>query len=472
MSSIFRKQFFMYMGSLIVSFILLGTGLTKAFSSYFVELKKDMLIEQGEKISNVFKQAYYFGGIFYNKERLNSEIEILDEYLDASFLYVDNNFDIYIVSNDIDSKWLGQKLNSKSIESVMNGEIITIEGTMSGIFQKPVFTVGYPVNVDNNIRGAIFMNTPMTELQETMYDAYSIILLFMCIACIIGFILIYISSKKISRPLLEMNNAAKIISSGDFEKRLNVKSNDEIGQLADSFNEMAESLYEQERRRREFISNISHDLRSPLTSMRGFLQAIIDGTIPEEKQEHYLNIILDESERLAILANNILDINKLEEPEKKLEITEFDLNELIRKTVFNFETRVINKNISMKITFAEDKTIVKADYEKIQRVIYNLIDNSVKFTDNDGKITIETSLKENKVFVSVKDTGRGISLEDQKRIFDRFYKVDASRGEDKKGSGLGLSIVKEFIKAHGENITLKSELNKGCEFKFSLKTVK
>lgn len=467
MNSIFKKQFFIYTGVLVVSFVLLGTGLTQAFRSYFVAQKKGMLIEQGKKISRVFEQAYYFGGM-YNKDKLNNEITILDEYLDASFLYVGKDNKILMISNDLNTTWLGKTLDLENIKSVMQGKVTQTQGNMGGIFEKPVLTVGYPVRIGDETIGAIFMNSPMIELQQTMSDAYKIIIVFVIIANLIGFVLIYIFSKKISKPLLEMNNAAKIISSGDFEKRLSVKNKDEVGQLADSFNEMAESLYNQEKRRREFISNISHDLRSPLTSMRGFLQAIIDGTIPEEKQQHYLNIILDESERLAILANNILDINKLEEPEKKLNLTKFDLNDLIRKTIYNFETRVMNKSINLTLTFAEEKTFVNADYEKIQRVIYNLVDNAVKFVDIGGLISIETRIKEKKVYVSVKDNGKGISFENQKRIFDRFYKVDHSRGEDKKGSGLGLAIVKEFIKAHGENVTIKSEPDKGCEFIFSL----
>lgn len=467
MSSIFRKQFIFYTGSLVISFVLLGTGLTQAFGSYFVGQRKDMLIEQGEKISKVFEQAYYFGGI-YNKDKLNSEIVILDDYLDASFIYLDNSYKILIVSNDISTTWLGQTLDLEEIKTAMDGKIIYFQGNMGGIFKKPVFTVGYPIVVEGHTLGVIFMNSPLTELQQTMRDGYKIILMFMFIAVIIGFILIYISSKKISQPLLEMNKVAKIISNGDFEKRVTIRCTDEIGQLADSLNEMAESLYKQEQRRREFVSNISHDLRSPLTSMRGFLQAIIDGTIPPEKQQHYLNIVLDESERLAVLANNILDINKLEEPGSKLNLVDFDLNELIRKTMSSFESRVLEKSININVTFSEEITIVNADYEKIQRVIYNLVDNAIKFTDLNGEISIITKLKDKKVYVTVKDNGRGISFEDQKRIFDRFYKVDASRGEDKKGSGLGLSIVKEFIKAHGENISLKSEINQGCEFVFTL----
>lgn len=471
MRSFFNKLFLFYMIILISSLMVLTMGLTKAFNLYFESQKKDMLVEQGEKIVKVLEQSYYWGG-FFDKEKLNREIEILDEYLDASFIYFDSNYKISIISNDIDSKWLGQNVASYEIKEAVEGNIIETEGCLGGIFKKPVLTVGYPVTVNGKIIGAIFMNAPLTELQKMADGAYKIILYITFAVGVIGFIVIYIYSKKITKPLREMNNVAKVIANGHFEKRISVKGSDEIAQLAQSLNDMAGSLNEQEKRRREFISNISHDLRSPLTSMKGFVQAIIDGTIPPEKQEHYLKIVLDESERLESLANNIININNLENKETELNLSDFDINELIKKIVFNFETRVSSKKINLRVTFQEKSIYVRADYEKIQRVIYNLLDNAVKFTDVGGEIFLETNIKDKKALIYVRDNGRGISEDDKKRIFDRFYKADISRGEDKKGSGLGLSIVKNFIVAHGEIITLNSELNKGSEFYFSLPLVK
>ena len=339
---------------------------------------------------------------------------------------------------------------------------------MGGIFNEPMLSIGRPMNINEQYIGTIFINTPVTDLFLTVEKAYQIIMLFTIFAIIGAFILVYLFSKKITLPLIEISNAAKIMAGGDFKKRVYINSKDDIGQLANVLNDMAESLDEQEKRRREFISNISHDIRSPLTSMKGFLEAIIDGTIPEEKKEKYINIVLEETERLTVLANNILDINKLEDMDNQNKNVSFDINELIRRIIISFEARAINKSLDIKISFAEKETFVFADLEKIQRVVYNLIDNAIKFIENEKCIYISTNVKNNKVFVSIKDEGPGISLEDQKRIFDRFYKADYSRGKDKKGSGLGLSIVKEFILSQGETIELKSELNKGSEFVFSL----
>ena len=468
MNTLFKKQFIMQSFVLIISFALLGAGLTKAFSSFFVEQKKDLLVEQSKKISKTFKQAYFLDGR-YGLLALQNEIEILEEYLNASFIFIDDKDNIKIISTDIDSKWYNKKVDFKKIlEENKNENYYEIKGNMGGIFNEPMLSIGRPMNINEQYIGTIFINTPVTDLFLTVEKAYQIIMLFTIFAIIGAFILVYLFSKKITLPLIEISNAAKIMAGGDFKKRVYINSKDDIGQLANVLNDMAESLDEQEKRRREFISNISHDIRSPLTSMKGFLEAIIDGTIPEEKKEKYINIVLEETERLTVLANNILDINKLEDMDNQNKNVSFDINELIRRIIISFEARAINKSLDIKISFAEKETFVFADLEKIQRVVYNLIDNAIKFIENEKWIYISTNVKSNKVFVSIKDEGPGISLEDQKRIFDRFYKADYSRGKDKKGSGLGLSIVKEFILSQGETIELKSELNKGSEFVFSL----
>lgn len=483
--SIFAKQFAVYMGTIIISFTIVGFVLVNMFESYFINQKTNALVEQGRKIANSYVNFHYGTATviqrpngamsFKTIDRMPfiNDLQTLNTYLGASCFIINENFEVTAYTKDISSLSLEQVLDVAEMSPVLNGELVVIKGNPGGIFSENVLTVGFPVKLnDGEVLGAIFMNASMAEVEKTTQDV--IRLSFLCLITSLGiaFVLVYISSKTISKPIHQINEAAKVIADGNFEKRLNVKSRDEVGQLAESFNNMAESLDHNERSRREFIANISHDLRSPLTSMKGFLQAIIDGTIPKDGQEKYLNIVLDESDRLSKLANDILDINKIQSLEIGLDLTDFDINELIRKTVIMFETRITNKNIELDISFADEKTVVNADVEKIQRVLYNLVDNAIKFTPPAGKITMSTSLKDSgKVSVRIKDTGCGIAPEEQKQIFDRFYKVDTSRGEDKKGSGLGLSIVKEFIKAHDETITVNSDTGMGCEFVFSLRTV-
>lgn len=468
-SSIFRKQFIVYIGTLIVTFIVLGASLSQAFKTYFTKQKETMLVEQGEKIASYFQEFYDIGYVPQNNTFL-AEVKNVSEFLEASFIFINEEFEITAVSKGI-SEVLGKLINEKEFLLLKEGEVIKTRGKLSGIFKEVVLTVGCPIIVNGEFRGAILMNSSIPVLQKSISDVYTITLFCLLGSGVLAFILMYISSKTISKPLLEMNQAAKVIANGDFEKRIIVKSKDEVGQLASSFNYMAESLEKQENQRRDFISNISHDLRSPLTSISGFLQALLDGTISYENQSKYLNIILEETKRLSKLANDILDINKIQIMELKINKTNFEINELIRKTVIQFEKRVTDKNIDMEVDFADSKNMVFADTEKIQRVIYNILDNAVKFTEQNGKIKIETNVRDGKVFVSIKDNGVGIDDEQKKHVFERFYKGDTSRGIDKKGSGLGLSIVREFIKVHDENVYLYSQKCKGTEIIFTLKNI-
>jgi len=213
---------------------------------------------------------------------------------------------------------------------------------------------------------------------------------------------------------------------------------------------------------------VSHDFRSPLTSINGYLKAMEDGTIPPELYPKYINIVLNETDRLIKLTNKLLTLNNLNTQGMILEKTDFDINEIIRRTVSTFEGSCREKKISMDLTLTGDELMVCADLTRIQQVLYNLIDNAIKFSNSDSVIEIETTEKHSKVFVSVKDHGIGIPKESVPLVFDRFYKSDISRGKDKKGTGLGLSITKEIIRAHGENINVISTEGAGTEFIFSL----
>ena len=282
-----------------------------------------------------------------------------------------------------------------------------------------------------------------------------------------------VTSRKMTEPLMDMNRAAKEIAGGNFEKRVEITGEDEMGQLAESFNHMAESLENIEKSRRAFIANVSHDLRSPLTSIQGFLTAMLDGTIPPEKQERYLRIVLEESQRLSRLAEGIVDMSRAQDSKIVLEETDFDLNEIIRENCAVLEPQMEEKGMRIEVSFAAKETMVHADQDKISRVLHNLMNNAVKFSKEGGIIEVETTFSgKNKILVSVKDHGSGISEEDQKYIFDRFYKVDSTRNKDKAGAGLGLSIVREFIQAHGETVAVKSKLGEGSTFLFTLKLAK
>ena len=231
---------------------------------------------------------------------------------------------------------------------------------------------------------------------------------------------------------------------------------------------MAAQLKDMDDYQKKIVANVSHDFRSPLTSIKGYVEAMTDGTIPPELYSKYLNIILFETERLTDLTGDLLTLNEFDTKELMLDKTEFDIQEVIKGTAESFEAVCTPKHISIELLLMPGSVIVYADKRKIQQVLYNLIDNAIKFSENESSITIEVSPKNEKVFIYIKDNGIGIPRKDLNKIWERFYKSDLSRGKDKKGTGLGLSIVKEVIQAHDEHINVISTEGVGTEFIFSL----
>lgn len=455
------------MGILLISFGFFGAGISFVYTRQYTNEQEQQLILQGERFKESMTSLYYTGAV--DMSRMSFELQIMEKYMGSSVFFMNDKGQVSLVSQSLNQQWVGQTITDEAVSIVLDGRVATVKGKIGGMFNETVLTVGYPIVIGNKIIGGVFMCKPITVLQEATKDMRAVVVGCMIPVFIIGAMLIYYSTKRIIMPLRDMNDAAKIIADGNFQNRIEVQSGDEVGQLAESFNNMAESLEKTENSRQKFIANISHDLRSPLTSIQGFISAVADGTIPPERQNHYLNIVLEETARLTKLANDMTDLSKVEAGAINLELCEFDINDMIRDSLNVFETRLSAKKIRTQAIFEEEVTVVLADPNMIQRVIQNLLDNAVKFTPQDGEITVETTVKGEKVFVAVRDNGEGISREEQRKVFERFFKADSSRGLDKGGIGLGLSIVKEFIKAHGEKIEVKSNENIGTEFTFSLK---
>jgi signal transduction histidine kinase len=271
-----------------------------------------------------------------------------------------------------------------------------------------------------------------------------------------------------AKPLTNLMKAAKEYSSGNYNYKINTKGLNEFKDLSAAISYMAEEISMLDDYQKKFVANISHDFRSPLTSIKGYAEAIMDGTIPTDMQDKYLGIIVDETERLNKLTSGLLELNRFDTRSTLLDIVSFDINQIIKKTAESFEGACRAKKITLNLVFSADETFVDADIGKIQQVLYNLIDNAIKFSHNNSQIKVSTEEKGDKLFVSIKDYGIGIPKESIKKIWDRFYKTDASRGRDKKGTGLGLTISKEIIQAHNENINVISTEGVGTEFIFSL----
>jgi Signal transduction histidine kinase len=492
--TIFSKLVVIFIVVLAVAFTVAGLTLSILLGNYVTDRKADQLITASNYINRLFES--------YTQNIGNPIAEVLFSLnLDS---YAENTGSIiWVVLEDgivyKTSRELPDSLFVKDQESHLNklpvtkqySEILQHAGTKTevgnffGFFNDPYFkkrggnnwlTIEKSFSYTDAKTGkeflvAIYMHTPVPEVQKVRTDVFGYFWISIGIAVLISIILIYFFSQRISKPLKEIKNAARIIASGEFSKRLNIKSNDEIGELAKTFNQMAVALENLEEMRRGFIANVSHELRTPMTSIRGFIEGILDGTIPPERQNQYLTIVRDETNRLNRLVNNLLDLARMEAGEIKLVKKPFDINELVRRCVIKLETFLVEKNIMIEARFDEEMLMVNADADAIERVIYNLLHNAIKFTPQDGKITILVNPMKDKVLLSIEDTGSGIEKNELDMIWERFYKSDKSRSRDKTGTGLGLAIVKNIINEHGQQIWVESEPGVGTKFTFTLDRV-
>lgn len=335
-------------------------------------------------------------------------------------------------------------------------------------FTEEHLSVMVPIASNLNIHGYVAVHMPMTRiisLREQILGIVDIVCLVTYLVFLSFFVILCFS---VLRPLKKITRGTQEFANGNLSYSIPLKSQDELGQLAASLNYMSGRLSQSEEYQRKFLANVSHDFRSPLTSIKGFIEAILDGTIPPELQNHYLEVVLGETNRLTKLTNGILTLNTMDRGSDMLKITDFDINSVIRDTAATFEGICRSRQITFNLLLTGSTLMVSADREKIQQVIYNLVDNAVKFSNDNSSIDISTDIKHDKIYVSVKDHGIGIPSASINKIWDRFYKADASRGREKKGNGLGLSIVREILTMHNQNITVISTEGAGTEFVFTL----
>ena len=346
-------------------------------------------------------------------------------------------------------------------------------GKFYGTMNEETLSVFSPISSNFRIYAYVVIHMPVSTILENSYNVFATNYITYTIMALLMVLLLVIVIWSTHRPLKEIVKATNEYSKGNLGYVIKKKlPNDEIGRLGESLNYMAGKLDEMDSFQKKFVSNVSHDFRSPLTSIKGFLEALEDGTIPPEMSKKYIDIMLFETERLTKLTNNLLTLNDMDPKSVNLELSNFDINNIIKHTIETFEGTCKSKKITFELTFSSRQLFVNADMERIQQVIYNLVDNAVKFSPNGSVIYISTSEKGDKAIISVKDRGCGIPKDSIGKIWDRFYKSDTSRGRDKKGSGLGLAIVRDIIKAHNENIDVISTEGAGTEFIFTLPKTK
>lgn len=464
--SLFQKLMIAYLLIMIISYLLVSIFLSVWFYQYYFQDKKNTLLNEGNHLKTIVTE---FANGHINKTDMNIQISVIERLLKCEIKVVDPyGYEIKNGSKGIESS----KINKDDLAAVRSGNEIIKTGDFKDIFSSYAIDVGLPVKVSSSVTYSVFIYSTLDEVKKTLATVYFVIWMSAFFAITISsFIVFYFSEKILIYPLSKINNTARKISKGEFDNRVDIVSNDEIGELAATFNYMADYVQNLEDMRKSFIANVSHELRSPMTSIHGFVEGMLDGTIDKEKWEKYLKVVDGESVRLIRMINDLLDLAKLESGEFSLQIGSFEINDLISESIIKFEDRIYEKNINMVVSLIKKRVVVNGDRDRINQVITNLVDNAIKFVSNNGTIHVTAVPKNDKVLISVFNSGQPIPKEEIGLIWDRFHKVDKARRRIHGGVGLGLSIVRQILNQHNETIWVESNLD-GNTFTFTLSIYK
>lgn len=471
MKSTFFKKFLLVNTIVVISCFVITIVLLSFFvGNYITDEKKEMLKENCNTIVSLVSQK--------------NELENYDEESIALFRTISEvaESDIYISNLDGEvllcgcSEWSidgdcehNQKIIPKSIIQTIKSGDYNESGDLDGFFSNVKFTSASMLyNKNHDAIGVVFATISPTNIQNFFNSIFRLFLFSALLPIIFMFFAEFYISYKFTKPLRLMAEASRSMAKGDFSKRIPVTGNNEISELAVAFNQMTNSLVQLESTRRHFIANISHEFKTPMTNIGGFIDGIIDDTIPPEKHSYYLNIVSNEIKRLSRLVGSMLSLSKLESGVMQINQTNFDLLDLTLNIIISQEQRIEGKKLNISGLENIKPTMLNADYDLIYQVVYNLIDNAIKFTNESGTISFEINSFNNLIQFKIKNTGEGIDKKDIPFVFERFYKTDKSRSMIKDSTGLGLHLANAIISIHGGRISVKSELNQYTEFTFVL----
>jgi signal transduction histidine kinase len=473
--TLFKKYLRITSLIILISFFLLSFVMLISISNYWQTEKRALLRKNAESVAQIASDSV----ITVNR----NEYQVDGVRMRAFILAFADNIDADIFVTKLDGQALlaaygsggnvddSKKISPAIMQKALNGGYSS-QGTLNGFYDENYYIVGVPIRVYANGEpvqiGAVFTAYSVKTFNAFRLDVLKMIVLAALAAFAISFCVIWLFTYKLVQPLRNMAAAAKCFGDGNFSVRVPVTSQDEIGQLAVAFNNMATSLASVEHVRRDFIANVSHELKTPMTTIAGFIDGILDGTIPPEKQNYYLRIVSQEVKRLSRLVRTMLDLSRIDSGELKLHPARFDLTGTVLSALLSFEQAIENKKIEVRGLENTESLFVNGDPDMIYQVVYNLIDNAVKFTNEGGYIEIGIRQEKDRTTVSVENSGDGISPDELPMIFERFYKTDKSRSRDKNGMGLGLYIVKTIIRLHGGEISVQSVWHKNCRFEFWL----
>lgn len=465
-STLYLKFILIY---IIFGFLCMFTTSTLGNELMLSGIKKntsEKLYEEANVLASSYLPSYFSGNV--TDWSVNLQLNAMKTYLDCSIWFVNADGSLITASTQDGTK--APEIIQDFDPAETRGSLYVISD-YHGYFDEDVMTIMAPVIQGFYTRGYLLMHAPISGLKDRCNQMMRPVQITVAVIYLISIIFLIAFYFLIYKVLRQITEAARQYASGNLDYEIPIYTEDEFGYLSASLNYMSSHLRDMEDYQKKIVGNVSHDFRSPLTSIKGYVEAMTDGTIPPELHDKYLKIILFETERLTDLTRDLLTLNEFDTKELMLTKTEFDVQEMIKRTAATFEVICTGKHISIQLLLLPGSVTVYADSGKIQQVLYNLIDNAIKFSEHDSIVTVEVTEKTGKAYISVKDSGIGIPRKDLQKIWERFYKSDASRGKDKKGTGLGLAIVKEAIQAHDERINVISTEGVGTEFIFSLTLV-
>lgn len=465
--TVFRRFLFYSIIIVLLCLLIITVILVYPVTGYIEKVKKDTLVQSAEDVSSYISEISR-GELNPSQEYVFPYLDALSESMDADIMLADKDGRIVFVSSADTKHNEGAQLPPAVING-LNDNTFFAYGNIGGFYDKAYYVAAAPVFDDwGEISGYCVVAQHTVWSSDAVPSVFFVFTLVVLLSALLIFALTSVYAFNTTRPLKQMTAATKRFAAGDFSSRVYVKNKDEIGELASAFNEMADSLASMEGVRRNFVANVSHELKTPMTTISGYIDGILDGTIPKTEQDYYLGIVSEETKRLSRMVTSMISLSKIDSGEIKVTKTSFDILDVIFSVLQSFESRLSEKQLTVEGLDIEENIMVFGDRDLLHQTIYNLVENAVKFTDQKGVIRFDFGKQDGFDTVSIENSGKGILPEDIRYVFDKFYKADKSRSRDKRSMGLGLYICRTVIALHGGKITAESKPDEYCRFTFTL----
>ncbi len=475
MKTTFSRTFSTTIMILFLALILVGTSFQALVEDYLTDSAVADLQQNSDAIANL-ASAYYSEGSILNRDFMVN-LDVASRVSGADTIIFSADGRVLLCSEVLTGcSHQGLRLNENYLARVLENDGDVATGTVPQLYEEPRFVVASVIRdyVTHEALGIVVVSRPTYDTSVIMSKISNIFLMVSMLVMALSFVIMLITVKRQSDPLKQMAGIARSFGHGDLDARVKLTRDypEEVEDLALAFNNMAQELQKSEYQRKEFVANVSHELKTPMTTISGYVDGILDGTIPPERSRYYLQIVSDETKRLSRLVRSMLDISRLQDqsgiPDSKK--VHFDMEEIVGQVLITFEKKITDKHLDVDVEMPEHPVFTFASQDMVTQVVYNLIDNAVKFCPEGGTLGLKIKSGGNKIYISVSNEGETIPPEELPLVFDRFHKTDKSRSQNRDGWGRGLYMVKTIVCSQGEKISVTTRDGK-TEFTFTMPLV-